>query len=290
MPVFDTYISLQRHEASICTFANLFSWRDTYSFEWAVVSNALWIKGYLNNHPFILPPFGYQKDTLRLALKTAQNWFCQNDYPFVINGATLDFAKTLTTILPGYFSFVPDRNDFDYVYRLQDLIELKGNKYRTKRNHINSFKRRYPSYQFVPLTGDSAPHCLEILDSWNRSTARYGQTTSQEHAAMADVLNNFSYLNLFGGAITIDDKFEAFSVGENLNDDTIVVHIEKANPQINGLYQMINWEFCKHFKNDKKYVNREEDMGIPGLKTAKESYHPAKMIVKYIAIAKRIIP
>jgi hypothetical protein len=107
-----------------------------------------------------------------------------------------------------------------------------------------------------------------------------------EDYAIYQALTHLDELDLQGGAIIIDDKIEAFTLGEPLNQDTAVIHIEKANPDIPGLYAAINQLFCSNAWSHMTYVNREQDLGIEGLRTAKQSYSPHHMVNKYIVTRK----
>jgi hypothetical protein len=188
---------------------------------------------------------------------------------------------------PGQLVITGDRDNYDYVYHSKDLIELKGRKYHSKKNHINSFLRNYSNYQYIPLTTEWVSRCIETQIEWcKKKGCDDDPMLKGERDAIIEVLTHWNELKLTGGLISIDGKVEAFSFGEQLNSDTAVIHVEKANPDIRGVYPVINQKFCENAWNHLVYINREEDMGLEGLRKAKESYCPVKMVEKFNARAK----
>jgi hypothetical protein len=285
--LFDSYFSRNRYDSADCTFANLYIWRHVNAYEWAPVGGYLSVKGRLSGQPFVLPPLGDMKPELSVAVLALDNYFANQGFPLFIKGATIDVVNFLARTWPNKFIFSPDRNSYEYVYRSSDLINLSGNNYRAKRNHINYFKRLHPDYKFVPLTHEMIPESLAVFRSWYRTGSRERTVASStEESAIEEALQHWVDLQLAGGAILINDRVEAFSLGEELNEDTFVVHIEKANPCIKGLYQAINRDFCRIYCAGKKYVNREEDLGIAGIRAAKISYRPVGYVPKINAIAR----
>lgn len=179
------------------------------------------------------------------------------------------------------FTVEPVRDHFDYVYKTEDMIKLAGGKYRAKRNHINYFLRSY-SYAFEELSSKHLGACLDMTGSWCE-VRRCAEDLNLlgEWDAIREALTNFRSLELKGGVILVDNRVEAFTLGEPLNNETAVVHIEKANAEIRGVYAMINQQFCEKEWKDVPYVNREQDLGEPGLREAKLSYNPIRLTEKY---------
>ncbi len=174
------------------------------------------------------------------------------------------------------FAVAHDRDNSDYVYRSSDLIDLPGRKYDGKRNFINRFEP--DAFEYVPITVDMIDECVQFADKWCED--RKCETVEglrREHCAVYQMLTNFGYLGVLGGAIRMNGSMVAFSLGEALNSDTLVIHVEKAHPHISGLYQLINNQFCLAEARNYDFVNREQDLGVPGLRKAKESYHPTRM-------------
>ena len=280
-PVFDTYFRQERYDNSECTFTNLYIWRDGFGLEWAQEKGVLFVKAGWGDILFMLQPFGASDAQLPSVLAAMQDWFAGQGKPFRLRGISAAFAQKLQQMFPGTYTITEDRNNFDYVYLAQDLIELSGRKFGAKKNHINYFTTHYPQYQYLPMTEDIIPACIASAEEWYERRADSHPGLDFEKIAITEALGNFRYLGIQGGVIEVYGKIEAFTCGERLNEDTAVIHIEKGNIGIRGLYQMINREFCRHAWQDMTYINREEDMGIEGLRRAKKSYHPVKLIAKH---------
>jgi hypothetical protein len=175
----------------------------------------------------------------------------------------------------------PAREQFDYVYRSDDLIRLAGRKYHSKRNHINKFLHSY-AFAYAALQEDHLEACLELSGLWCEvRRCEEDLNLLEEWEAVREALTHFHALSIQGGVILIQNKVEAFALGELLNDQTAVVHIEKANSEIPGLYTMINQQFCEKSWPQVPSINREQDLGEPGLRRAKLSYYPDHLIEKF---------
>jgi hypothetical protein len=187
--------------------------------------------------------------------------------------------------MPGRFTFEADRPNFDYVYDKTELIELKGKKFHGKKNHLNYFLNNY-DYEYAELTEDRADEAMAFIRAFNErknlQDAHERELLEMEELAMKDVFLNLREVGYITGVILIDGKMEALSIGGRLGKKTVTVHVEKANTEFRGLYQAINNEYCKHLPDNISLVNREEDMGIAGLRKAKLSYQPVKLIEKNI--------
>ena len=183
---------------------------------------------------------------------------------------------------PEKFDIVLDRDNSDYVYLAKDLISLSGNRYHRKKNHFNQFVKNH-AFEYRPLDANLVKSVLGMQEAWCRLRECVEKPDLlAEDYAVHEALIHFEELGYKGGAILINSVVEAFSLGETLNRDTAVIHIEKANPDILGLYAAINQLFCLNAWPEITYINREQDMGVEGLRKAKESYYPHHMVNKYI--------
>ncbi len=256
-------------------------WRKAYKIQWTVEGNYLCVKACWEGVKFFLPPFGPKEGLSEIVDRMIQH-ANENDFAFSLQGVEAFMIEWLEEAKPGYFTSKAVRDNFDYVYLAKDLIELKGRKFHTKKNHVNSFRKKFSNYEYVPMTEEMAKDCIEFMQEWcdDRGCVK-GDDLDCERNAIVEAMNNFTVLGFQGGAIFIDGKMAAFSYGEMGNDDTAVIHVEKGRMGINGVYSIINQEFCARTFSQAMYINREEDMGIEGLRKAKESYHPIKMIEKY---------
>jgi len=262
-------------------------WQQCYSTERTVEDNFLCIKGSYDGTTFVLPPFGIEIDNLGKILDKLIDYFQQNNLPFIMKQIPASFIELVEKVKPNTFQYQGDRDAYDYVYNAVDLAKLEGRKYHRKRNHLNNFKKEFPDYQYCELTSDLIPDCKRLAIEWcEKRNCDDDPSLECEKCAVLTGLNNFAYLELKGGVILLNGKVEAFTFGEPLNDNTAVIHVEKANPDIKGLYAAINQEFCQHQWQEMEYINREEDLGLAGLRKAKESYYPVKMVEKFIATLK----
>ncbi len=211
-------------------------------------------------------------------------YFEQQGRPFVMTGIEKGYAEVLQNFAGASFSIEPDRDNFDYVYLSEKLISLSGRKLHSKKNHLNAFRKMYPQAEYLPITEDILPDCLEELQRWYDIRIQDEPDDpfiGWESRAIREVFADYAYFGLKGSAIRLDGRIIAFTFGEQLNTDSVVVHVEKADPAIRGAYPAINQAYVKHYWQEMTYINREEDMGHEGLRKAKESYKPVKMIEKF---------
>jgi hypothetical protein len=183
------------------------------------------------------------------------------------------------TLSPGTM-IIEDRDNGDYVYRREYLATLAGRNFTKKRNHINQCLAAY-NCRYEIITAETIPECLAMQDRWCAARdCKAEPGLCGEYQAIEETLQHYMEFGLTGGAIRIEGIIEAFAIGEALNPTTAVCHFEKAMPQFQGLGQLINQWFAKNNLVVFTYVNREQDLGIPGLRRAKESYYPDHLVEK----------
>lgn len=201
-------------------------------------------------------------------------------FPLKISGVTEKSLKILSTLFPDSFTSQLDRDSSDYIYKQTDLAELSGKKYHQKRNHLSKFNKL--DYEFSLIKENDFNDCIcFITDNYNKKTdTEYSEIAEQY--AVNTYFNYFNELGLIGSIIRIDGKISAITIGEPLNSDTFCVHIEKADRQYDGIYTGINNCFVRSCMSGFEYVNREEDLGIEGLRKSKLSYHPTFILDKYV--------
>lgn len=298
-PFLEEYLNGYDYKTSGLSFSALYMWRDINRFSWMRSGDYLLLAGISHLEledgiiePFLFPPLtktgAYDPEGVREALEEAKKIFEEKGHPFSIRLLPFHMIDIIENACPGKMKFIEDRPNYDYVYRRQDLVELKGRDYHAKKNHLNYFHKNY-QYEYVPLTSAMADDAMRFIDEFNQRKEvpeHEMQMLKMEEQAMEDVFRNLEKVGYTAGAILIDGKIEALTIGGTLNKNTITVHVEKANVNFRGLYQAINNEFCINVPPFVKYINREEDMGIPNLRKAKLSYKPVKMVEKYIAVFK----
>jgi hypothetical protein len=277
--LFTDFFARYRPETSELTFTNLFIWRAYYGWEWSILDDRLLLVAARGPEGILaLMPVGPapRAPVARTLLGRLRDGGKTNPS---IERADERFAAELA----GDPDFVvePTRDHFDYVYRTVDLIGLAGRKYHSKRNFLNRFSLDY-SFAYEPIEERHIAPCRELADRWCIiRSCEDDMGLAGEHAAVTEALAHFFELSLSGGVITIDGNVVAFTLGEALNDDTAVVHVEKADPDIRGLYAVINHEFAKNAFSGFASINREQDLGDEGLRKAKESYYPERLEKKY---------
>jgi len=262
------------------TFTNLYVWRKSDQTLLSRRGNVLLVKALKcpDEREVLLPPIG-SKDVPGTVSELAREVGKGEKFPAVY-GVSKDQAEALVKI---GFSAKLDRDNSDYVYLVKDLIELPGTRFHSKRQAIKRCLSEHRC-EYVPITPDTVELCLQLQEKWcNLVNCNESQGLREEDQAIKETFLHYNDLNVFGAAVSVDGGIQAFTVGEKLNNDTAVIHFEKANPKIRGLYQLINQWFCKNALAGYTYVNREQDLGEPGIRQAKEGYHPQRMIEKYIA-------
>lgn len=281
-PLFDKYFSQYNHQISDFTFTNLFMWRKSYNIKYSIINDFLCIFAQYKNHdPFIFYPLG--SGDLKPIVNELTDYFKKIGHRLIIKSLTTEMKDKLTANFPYKFLIKPVRDSFDYIYKSSDLINLKGKKFHSKRNHINKFKQSN-NFEYRSLDNSLIDECIAYANLWYiKNHEKAGKSLEEEKNAIIDALNNFEALSFKGGVIMIEEKVEAFSYGEQFTPNMAVIHVEKANPEIQGAYTIINQQFCENEWRDIEFINREEDMGLEGLRKAKLSYKPAFMVEKYHA-------
>ncbi len=286
--LFKGHIEQDNYKASELSFTNFFMWRNFYKFRYIEYEDMLCILSVQDDKdPFAFIPIGKpDREKFRKAILFIKDYFVDKGWKLVFKRIEEDKVSYFTGYSDIDTEVVFERESSDYVYLVDDLVNLKGKKFHAKRNHINSFINSY-EYEYVNLSKEYISECVRINEEWceiKGCESHIGMFC--EKIANNEVLSNYEKLGLKGALIKVNGRFESYTVGEALNEDTVVIHIEKANDNIRGLYPLINQQFCKHQWKDYMYINREQDLGIEGLRKAKMSYNPVMMINKYIVYIK----
>lgn len=283
-PLIEAYRAAWELESSEFTFTNLFMWgiegNITAAFEQDVVYVLL---TYSGEPPFMFAPLPRDAGVdYRAAVARAEDYFAALGSPPRFAAIAGPLRKLFQDHCPEYI-LREDRDNFDYVYRGEDLLTLRGRKYHAKRNHINQFRAQYAS-EYVRIDESMREECLQLYLTWLEHKDVFVPGVLGELEAIRALLTNMSALNVVAGGLKVDGRLAAYAVGERMRPDMALVHIEKADPAIPGLYAMINQQFVEHEWQDVPFINREEDMGLEGLRRSKLSYNPVRMIEKYEAV------
>ena len=270
-------------------FTNLFVWSRAYGQEIAQVN------GFLVTHLCGRMGCSYMypagSGDLAAAIDILAREADERRQPLRLVCLTTRQMEELDRLMPGRFAYEADRDGFDYLYDIDRLADLTGKKLHAKRNHINRFMDNNPSWVYEEITPQTLPECLEMDQEWyRRSMVREGAAEERdlgdEGIALRTAMDHYHALGLEGGLIRVYGEVVAFTMGDRLNSDTYDVHFEKAYGELQGAYAMINREFARWVRAkhpNVRYLNREDDMGVEGLRKAKESYDPDRMVEKYAA-------
>ena len=267
-------------------FGNIFVWRKSWDIKIAHDEQALFLLLENDDPSFMLPPFlKDEKADIGEAVEKCEEYMKQvYGIPLLLKGMTPPIAQRLEKSRPGQFSFTDDRCNYEYVYSREDLANLAGKKFHSKRNHINKLLAEH-SFEYKSYTADYYDECMKLHEKWIHSKGGLNEDFSDEIVVAKEAFANMDTLNLRGGLIFIDGKLAAYSIGEKFRD-MAVIHIEKADPDIPGVFNLINREFVRNAWQDVEYINREEDMGIEGMRKSKLSYNPVFLIEKFDCVRK----
>lgn len=267
-------------------FMNLMSWRFLYDTEVAVHDGWLLFRFKASGHNAYLAPVG-RGDWHAILSALLHDAEAQGE-PFLMLGVCENSLTYLDAAMPGYFYATADRAYTDYIYAREALASLAGKKLQPKRNHANRFSARYPNYVYEPLTPAVFDECLQLEAQWSAQKSENSTRLSyaEERRSMQFVLQHWDALGGLGGVLRVDGRMVAFTFGAPINYDTFDVCVEKADIDYDGAYAVINRDFVRHIPERYVYINREEDLGIEGLRRAKLSYQPALLLHKYTVMTK----
>lgn len=274
------------------SFTNLFAWAPAYEQKIAEVDGFLTARLRGNLGCGYLWPAG--NGDLDKVLTDLEADAKERGKPFRLVCLTQRQVEELEALRPGQFAFAADRDGFDYLYEIDKLADLGGRKLHSKRNHCKHFEEANPTWTYEEMTSAALTECIEMDAEWDRrSREREGteeaQDMTNEKKALLLAARHFEELKLEGGIIRVYGEVVAFSMGDLLSPDTFDVHFEKAYSELQGAFAMINREFARRVRQrhpEVRYLNREDDMGVEGLRKAKESYYPDLMVEKHSAMRK----
>ena len=265
-------------------FANMYCWQEVYHSAWAEIEGFLVIRVQIDGGDRIgyMQPVG--KGDFGPIIPLLREDAHAHGQRLRIIGLTDEGRDMIRRMHVGQFAFESDRALEDYVYNAEDLRTLPGRRYQPKRNHINRFTAEYPDYHYEVLTRDRFGECMALEREWRRAHEGHTSELCAEQRAMQRGFEHFEELGLLGGCIYVGERLVAFTFGSAVNDHTFDTHMEKADTEYDGAFTIINKLFAEHLPERFTLINREEDLGLEGLRRAKLSYHPAFLQHKFLAI------
>ena len=276
------YFKYKISRTSDYTVGAMYMWREFYDTSFTIYDDMILYKvKFMGRTSFTFPAGGGSLPKTMEALKeycAACNiplWFCT---------VPEEAIATLKNVYHGTIPCNPSRDWADYLYLAEDLAEMAGRKYSGQRNHINKFKKLYPDYKYQRITKDNLDRVIDFLIDYEQNHAKEAALAREELNRTLELMPYLEAFGLPGAFIEVEGKIIALSIGEIVND-TLYRHIEKANRDYQGSYQMIVKEFASDMMQyGIKYINREEDVGDEGLRTSKLSYHPVQLLDKYCVL------
>jgi hypothetical protein len=274
---YDPLLRRSSHRGCTFSFANLYIWgRQSVA---KVGEDLLIFSHYAGRTMY---PYPVCAGDPRPALDALMADARERGIPFRLSGLNREDVEHLQSWYPDQFVFHCGRGGHDYVYAIDDLADLKGKKYQPKRNHVNRFLAAYPDVRILPLTEETLPDARALADRWHaRRTPE--EDAGMELAALNRAFSHWQELELEGLVMYVGEQVVAMTMGSRLDEQTVDVHFEKADVDYPGAYAVINRAFARHIREkypEVKFLNREDDMGIEGLRKAKLSYYPHHMVEK----------
>lgn len=283
--IIEKYIDKQTLESYEYLFSSLYMWRKLNNVKYAIINDALVIeKNEENKGTFYAKPQGYDKEKLTiltdLLIERNSNY---TDRDYLFGDVDEEFIQDLKKYTDLKFDAIEDVDDFEYVYNTEELIQLKGKKFHAKKNHCNAFEKSY-QYTVKPISDEKTiSDCLNLLHKWHEEVAvTVDKEMLMEIDAIRDLFKEIQHLDLKTIAIYVEDELTAFSVGEIVNEKMAVIHVERGEINYKGVYAFVNRKFIIDSFSSTQFINRQEDTGNEGLRKAKQSYHPVKMVKKYL--------
>ena len=259
-------------------YINLLMWQNLYGVSFCVEEDTLLVKSSHEGDEVFALPFGDLDSGLKHIFEYT------GDKPPVFRAQDGPRLDKFTREMSAKYDIVELAEGSDYIYNKEDLATLAGKKYNAKRNHIAAFSRDF-AWTYEPIDIKNLADVRSCADKWYEENAdRMTPELNTEREGLYILLADFDKLGLFGGAIRVDGKIVAFCVASFLSDDVADVHVEKALSDYEGAYAVVNNQFAKHLPDKIIYINREDDMGLEGLRKAKLSYHPVKLVKKYLCL------
>lgn len=285
-PIYEPYLFGGKERGCEYAFANLCVWGQQNA---TILHGHMVLLSYFKDKTVYPYPIGEgdKKAVLDAIIEDSK----ERKVPLHITGMCAEARKNLEKYYPGQFVFYGSQDNDDYVYAIDDLADLKGRKYHRKKNHYNRFRKNNPNYKAEPLGEDNLPLAKKMIADWYETKRQLSPEVdfSMEETALKKALDLYEELGMEGLLLINEGEALAVTLGSRVSEQIWDVHFEKARDDVDGAYTAINCEFAQYIRSrypEIAFLNREEDMGIEGLRKAKESYYPHHMVQKCRAVLK----
>jgi len=269
----------QIYENSEVTFANMYLWREGWGLQLAPSEGALFLLAQHDGRLQMCQPLVPLGQSAAAAADAALHYLRQHGAEEKIVCVNEQFCARVLAETDAFVA-EEDRDMDEYIYSVPDLITLGGKKYHAKRNHVNRFMQNV-EHTWQNLGAENGAECLALFDAWAAQRENSADIIA-ERQAIAQAFENFDLLQLIAGGIRVNGALRGFAVAGMINPDLAVIHFEKADAEIPGIYAALNRQFLQRCLPEVPFVNRQEDMGLPGLRKAKLSYYPCRFAKKYV--------
>ena len=266
-------------------FQILFLYQPIYHYQYAIHHDFLFLKARYKEKYAMFFPIG--NGDLKEGFRLTEEYMKSQSIDIQYYPLTPEHIKTMEQLFPEQYEFFPIRERFEYIYLTERLATLKGRALQSKRNNINYLSKNF-EWKYEIMDDSHIEDCKNLEQAWNTAQKIVpGSDLELEKHVIMRCFEHYKTLDIDGGVIRLNGKISAFSLGSHLNSDTYIVLFEKAHPNIRGLYSVINQQFIIHNAMRYTYINKEEDCGDPGLRTAKMQYHPEILQKIYYAQKKK---
>ncbi|TCK98832.1 hypothetical protein EDC19_1274 [Natranaerovirga hydrolytica] len=282
--IINSYLSLSNSESCEYNFNTMYIWNSSFKTKYYATDEFLVFLNEHNGEYYTIMPLCSEENHIKAFEFIYKVFNEQLNKKLVMYAVDENFSKSIKKEYKDKFNIKKDKDNFDYIYDGENLRRLKGKKFNKKRNHVNGFLRDYKdNYEYRRLTSNDLDEVNECLEQWNdNKDENLSKRLKTEAIGISNIIKNIEKLDVKASGVWIDNKLEAFTIGSYGNTtEQAIIHIEKANANIRGLYNFINQLFLLKEYTEVDTVNREDDLGIPGIRKAKMSYRPIRFVRKY---------
>jgi len=282
--LFQRYLGEYNFNTYEYTFLTLYIWRKMCNVQYSIIDGTLIIKkSTKSTGSYFMQPIGYNKENLKnIVIKLDEIRKSDPDFKSLFRDVEMPFLNELIDNFGYNICLCEDINNFDYIYSSKQLISLPGHKYHRKKNQYNQFIRKY-NYEVRELCDKSVIRdCIDFAQEWYDNREEKDEQLRFELESIRDILEYPEILNIKGIAVYVDGHIAGFSIGEKANKKMAIVHIEKGNHEYSGIYSFLNKTLAEKYFKDVRFINRQEDLGIEGLRKSKMSYNPVRLEKKFI--------
>ena len=270
------------------SFVNIYAWAEYYHLQAAGIGDRVATRFCGDGRAVYAFPVG--SGPLKPAMDAILQDAAERGETALITGVTEEMEREIAALYPDEYTAVPYPEGFDYLYSTEKLASLAGKKLHGKRNHIHKFEAAHPDWSFAPLTQADIPDCRALARKWLEALEGDKTQAEAETRAMELCFRDFEALDMVGGVLRVGGETVGFTMASPISADTLDVHFEKADGNMEGAYTMVNREFARFIRETKPHIlwlNREDDMGLENLRRAKRSYYPEIILQKSALLWKR---